>query len=81
MLFTIIAIWAVVIPVAVLAMSWRAPDRHEARKAQANESVSTREPRTAVSPRAHRAVRPSRTSARRTCPELASDPRRRSTSA
>ena len=81
MLFTIVAIWAVVIPVAVLAISWRAPDRREARKAQSNESVSTREPRTAVSPRAHRAVRRSRTSARRTCPELAGDARRRPTSA
>ena len=81
MLFTIVAIWAVVIPVAVLAISWRAPDRREARKAQTDESVSTREPRTAVSPRAHRAVRRSSTSARRTCPELAGDARRRPTSA
>ena len=81
MLFIIVAIWAVVIPVAVLNVSWRAPDRREARKAQANESVSAREPRTAVAPRAHRAVRPNRTSARRRCPELADDARRRPTSA
>jgi len=81
MLFTIVAIWAVVIPVAVLAVSWGAPDRRETRKAQTNESVSTREPRTAVTPRAHRAVRPSRITARRTCPELAGDARRRPTSA
>ncbi len=81
MLFTIVAIWAVVIPVAVLAVSWGAPDRRETREAQTNESVSSREPRTAVPPRAHRAVRPTRITARRTCPELAGDARRRPTSA
>ena len=81
MLLTVVAIWAVVIPAASLAISWGASDRRETRKAQTNESVSTREPRTAVSPRAHRAVRPGRITARRTCPELAGDARRRPTSA
>jgi hypothetical protein len=78
MLFAIVAIWAVVIPVGLLAISWGAPDPREP---QTDESVSTLEPPTAAPSLVHRAVRPGRTTVRRRCPELAREARRRPTSA
>ena len=77
MLYTIMAIWAVVIPVATLAVSWGTPDRREASEVH-NESTSTGKSRTAVAPRA---ARPSRATARRMCPQLAGAAHRRPASA
>ena len=81
MVLTVVAIWAVVIPVAILAISWGASDRREDNSMQTNESVSTGKLPTAVPRRPRRAARPSRATARRVCPELAGDARRRPTSA
>jgi hypothetical protein len=81
MLFTIVAIWAVVIPVAVLAISWGAPDRREVCEVQTNELIGTGKYRSAP-PRAQRTpTRPSRAAARRVCPDLGGDARRRPASA
>jgi hypothetical protein len=81
MFVAIVAIWAIVIPVAVLAISWQAPDRLGARGAQANESLGAGMSVTAVHPRARRPARLSRVVGRRSCPELMGDARRRPTSA
>jgi hypothetical protein len=81
MLVTIVVVWAFVIPIAVLAISWHAPDRPNGPSARADESVSAGKPVTAVAPSAHRAGRLSRIAGRRLCPELNTDSRRRRTSA
>ena len=80
MLLTIVAIWAVVIPLVILGVSWAA-NRRDARAAQAwGRSVPThRQP--GVPACVARAPRPSRTTTRRVCPQLARRARRRPASA
>ncbi len=82
MLVVMVAIWAVVIPVAVLAISWQAPDRPEAGTAQTNYSVSPgKHPAPAPWRGPRRAARLGGATARRVCPELAGDVRHRRASA
>ena len=82
MLVAIVVIWAVVIPVALLAISWLAPDRPEAGSEPADESVRAgSKPVTELPRRARGVARLSRITSRRACPEPASDARRRPTSA
>jgi hypothetical protein len=63
----IIAIWAIIIPLVVLAVSWESANRREARAAQAHDRSGTKQspPRCVI-----RASRPRRTVTRRHCPEL-----------
>ena len=69
MLLTIVAIWTIIIPLAVLAISWEGANRREERAAQAR-SRSLEKPRPAGVPQcAGRAARPGRSRARRVCPE------------
>lgn len=86
MLLTIVSIWAIVIPVAILGVSWQAAKIRDARASQ-NASGSVPElgrgtsrgggvPACAVP-----AARPRRTLTRRVCPERPHSARRRSASA
>ena len=77
----IVVVWAVVIPGAVLAISWLAPDRPEASRAQTNESERAGRLPTTPPRRARRTLRLSRIPARRVCPEFMTYARRRRTSA
>jgi len=83
MLLTIVAIWAVVIPLAILGISWQTARLREAR---ASLSAQRRAPRP-TSPAgslpacARRAARPRRTITRRVCPESPRGARRRPASA
>ncbi len=81
MLLTIVAIWAVVIPLVILGVSWQAANRRDARPAQARgRSIPThRQP--GVPECVARAARPSRTTRRRVCPQFARGARRRPASA
>jgi hypothetical protein len=81
MLVTIVAIWAVVIPIVILGVSWQAANRRDARAAEARgRSVPThRQP--VVPACVARAARPSRTTTRRVCPQLDRGARRRPASA
>jgi hypothetical protein len=89
MLLTIVAIWAVVIPLAVLAVSWQAAKlREETASQTADRPVPTRGRATtaataagAVPACAARTVRPRRTITRRVCPELPHGAGRRPASA
>jgi len=83
MLLTIVAIWAIVIPLAVLGVSWKAADMRDVRAAEAatrslhNRLVSADgNPRCAVP-----ATRPRRTITRRACHERPRGVGRRSASA
>jgi hypothetical protein len=83
MLLTIVAIWALVIPLVVLAVSWQLAAIREARDVQATEAspsglhrVDRAVPRCAVP-----ATRPRRTTTRRVCPEQLRRVGRRSASA
>jgi hypothetical protein len=83
MLLTIVAIWAVVIPLAILGVSWQTARLREARAAL---TAASRAPRSAVHAGslpgcARRAPRPRRTITRRVCPELPRDVGRRPASA
>ncbi len=74
MLLTIVAIWAIVIPVAVLGISWQAARLCEETASQAGHPSVPELVRTAsgagTAPRcAARAARPRRTITRRVCPE------------
>jgi hypothetical protein len=85
MLLTVVAIWAIVIPLAVLAISWHSARLREARGSQTGPR-SVREPdcvqHAATLPAcAVRAARPRRTITRRVCPELSRGAGRRSASA
>ena len=71
MLLTIVAIWAIVIPLIVLAASWQFANLREGRDLQAAKAsaselhrVARAVPRCAVP-----ATRPRRTTTRRVCPE------------
>lgn len=79
--WTIVAIWAIAIPLVVLVISWQAANRRDARAAQAQgRSVPThRQP--GVPACVARAARPSRTTTRRLCPQLERGARRRPASA
>jgi hypothetical protein len=78
---TIVAIWAVVIPLVILGVSWQAADRRDARAAQAGgRSVPTRR-QPDVPACVARAARPSRATTRRVCPQRARGARRRPASA
>lgn len=74
MLLTVVAIWAIVIPLAVLAISWQVANLRDARALRAVErSVAEPRPgaaRASVPPAcAVPAARPRRTLTRRVCPE------------
>jgi hypothetical protein len=63
----IIAIWAIIIPLVVLAISWESANRRQARAAQAKRRTGAKH----LSPRCVlRTTRPRRTVTRRRCPEL-----------
>jgi hypothetical protein len=86
MLLTIVAIWAIVIPLLVLAISWQAAKLRGARASQTTEwSVSDlyrSAARTGSVPAcAIPAARPRRTMTRHVCPELSQGARRRPASA
>ncbi len=86
MLLTIITVWAVIIPVAVLAFSWQAAKRREAGAARAHARAAAEDyrvlsPRGATPPCASRPARPRRTVTRRVCPEHAHGAGRRPASA
>jgi hypothetical protein len=86
MLLTIVAIWAVVLPIAILAISWHAANVREARGSQTTDR-STPELRRSTAPAAFlpacavRTARPRRTITRRVCPELRRNAGYRSASA
>jgi hypothetical protein len=75
-IWTIVAIWAFVIPVIVLLVVWDAARRREVRAAEARRrSIQTH--RQSVLPAcALRRARPSRTTTRRICPHVAGVRRR-----
>ena len=72
MLMTIVAIWAIVLPLAILAVSWQAARLREERGLQTAERsvpAARRQPdRCPLVP--HRAARPRRTVTRRVCPQF-----------
>ena len=83
MLLTIVAIWAIVIPLAILGVSWQAARLREARVAPTAKRSASRvvsQPGT-LPVCARRAARPRRTITRRVCPELPRGVGRRSASA
>jgi hypothetical protein len=83
MLLTIVAIWAIVIPLVVLALSWQLANIREARDLHsASASVpELRRGTRAVPPCAWPVARPRRTTTRRVCPEQPRRAGRRPTSA
>jgi hypothetical protein len=83
MLLTIVAIWAILIPLAILAISWQSARLREARGSQTTDrSVPRPASRAGSLPAcAVRAARPRRTITRRVCPELPRGAGRRSASA
>jgi hypothetical protein len=83
MILTLVAIWAIVLPVAILAISWQAARLREARSSQtAGRSVPRlASPAGPPAACARRAARPRRTITRRVCPEFARSAGRRSASA
>jgi hypothetical protein len=83
MLLTMVAIWAIVLPVAVLAISWQAARRREVRSSQNADRSAPRmtSPAGSLPACAVRAVRSRRTVTRRVCPELPRSAGRRSASA
>ncbi|HTU96987.1 MAG TPA: hypothetical protein VMF14_14170 [Solirubrobacteraceae bacterium] len=83
MLVTIVAMWAIVIPIAVLAISWQAARCRDARAAVTATRPATRHTAQpgATPSCARRAIRPRRTTTRRVCPELARGAHRRPASA
>jgi hypothetical protein len=86
MLLTIVVIWAIVIPVLVLGISWQIARLREADAAHTTRRsvpvLRSGRSRTLGVPRcAIPAARPGRTITRRVCPELPRGVGRRSTSA
>jgi hypothetical protein len=85
MLLTIVAIWAIVIPLVVLALSWQLANMRDTRAVEpAHGSASRRgtsRPAGSVPRCAVPAGRPRRTTTRRVCPELPRGVRRRPASA
>jgi hypothetical protein len=86
MLLTIIAIWAIVLPLAVLGISWQIAKLREERALQTTGRSVTElrrdTPRAGGVPAcAVPAARPRRTLTRRVCPELPRGVRRRPASA
>ena len=81
MIWTIVAIWAVVIPVVALLISWDAARRREARAELGRRRLLPNHHQSAVPACVVRAVRPSRTATRRICPNVAGRVRRRPASA
>jgi hypothetical protein len=80
MLLTIVAMWAVVIPLAILGVSWQAARRREARVSLTDAPRQTT-PAGSLPVCARRAARPRRTITRRVCPELPRGAGRRPASA
>jgi hypothetical protein len=83
MLVTIIAVWAIVLPLTILAASWQAARLREDRgRLTAASSVPAPASHAGSLPDcARRAARPRRTLSRRVCPELPGDAGRRPASA
>jgi hypothetical protein len=81
MLLAIVAIWAVVIPVSVLLVSWDAARRRQARAAQPRRVSLASHRQPGVPACVARPARPSRTTTRRICPHVAGRVRRRPASA
>ena len=83
MLLTIVAIWAIVIPLSILGVSWQGARMRDARLAPAAGRRAPRPSSQAGSlpACARRAARPRRTITRRVCPELPRGAGRRSASA
>jgi hypothetical protein len=83
LLMTIIAIWAIVLPLTILAGSWQATRLREERGLDtADRSVPRMRSQAGSLPAcAHRAARPRRTVTRRVCPQFPRSAGRRSASA
>ena len=83
MLMTIIAIWGIILPFTILAVSWQAARLREERGLRtADRSVTRLTSSTGSLPAcANRAARPRRTVTRRICPEFPRSSGRRSASA
>jgi hypothetical protein len=79
MLLTIVAIWAIVIPLAILGVSWQTARLRDARASLAAGRRAP--PRTSQAACARRGARPRRTITRRVCPELPRGAGRRPASA
>jgi hypothetical protein len=75
MILTIVAIWAVVIPVVILAVSWQIT------RPRPTHATHTAHHGRSLPPCALPAARPRRTVTRRACPELPRRVRRRPASA
>ena len=86
MLLTIVAIWAIVVPLAVLGISWQVANLRDERALRAAKRAA-RQPRpgaaraASVPACAVPAARPRRTTTRRVCPELQGGAGRRAASA
>ena len=83
MILTLVAIWAIVLPVAILAVSWQAARLRDVRSSQSADRSGPRvaSPVGPLPACARRAARPRRTITRRLCPELPSGAGHRSASA
>jgi hypothetical protein len=83
MLLTIVAIWAIVIPLAILGVSWQTARLRDARASLAAGRRAQQPTSQAGSlpACARRGARPRRTITRRVCPELPRGAGRRSASA
>jgi len=83
---TIVAIWAIVIPLSILGLTWQLANMRDARAEKAASRSASRlgrgDSRTGLLPAcAAPAARPRRTTTRRVCPELPRGVRRRPASA
>ncbi len=83
MLMTIIAIWGIILPLTILAVSWQAARVREERGLQtAGHSVPRlASPAGSLPACTHRPARPRRTVTRRVCPQFPRSSGRRSASA
>lgn len=82
MLLTIVATWAIVIPLAILGVSWQITRPRHTRASRAAHAPRPGASRSGAVPRcAVPAARPRRTITRRVCPELPRGVRRRPASA
>ena len=72
MLMTMIAIWAIVLPLTILAVSWQTARLLDERRLQTADRSVPRlaSPVGSLPACAHRAARPRRTVTRRVCPEF-----------
>jgi hypothetical protein len=81
MLLTVVAIWAIIIPLAILGVSWQSTRLREARTDATRSAAAPSTPAQSLPACARRGARPRRTITRRVCPELPRGARRRPASA